>query len=71
VVYAASEERSIIFGSPCALSKTGEMKRKKQSSFCEGRVLELIKCEAGDKCQPAYGIVAFHHKEIGRAVARV
>ncbi|KAI6768957.1 hypothetical protein HG531_010061 [Fusarium graminearum] len=39
------------------------MKRKKQSSFCQGRVLKLIKCEADDKCHPANGIVAFHHKE--------
>jgi hypothetical protein len=59
------------FESPRVLSKAGAMKRKKQSSFCKGRVLRLIKCEADDKCHSANGIVAFHHKEVGRAVARV
>jgi hypothetical protein len=55
------------FGSPCVLAKTGAMKRKKRSSFCEGKVPRLIKCEAGDKCHPASGIVAFHHEEVGHA----
>jgi len=55
------------FESPCVLTETGAMKRKKRSSFCGGKVKRLIKCKAGDKCHPASGIVAFHHEEVGRA----
>lgn len=47
------------------------MKRKGSSQAIRGgKVSRLIKGKTGDKCRPVVGIVAFHHKEIGRVGGR-